>query len=81
MRERESSLQPFAEFLLKSGFVRETAAPYCVRHVRRFLSRPATNAALGTRVRESANSSNARARRNGRPARPSRPSASTSSTS
>jgi hypothetical protein len=52
MRERESSLQPFAEFLLKSGFVRETAAPYCVRHVRRFLSRPATNAALGTRVRE-----------------------------
>lgn len=51
MRELESSLQQFAEFLLKSGFVKETAAPYCVRYVRQFLTRPTTDEALADRVR------------------------------
>jgi hypothetical protein len=37
MRELESSLQEFGEFLLKAQLVRPTAAPYFVRWVRRFL--------------------------------------------
>jgi integron integrase len=51
MRELESSLQQFAEFLLKARFVHETAAPHCVRRVRQFLTRPATEGALEDRVR------------------------------
>lgn len=51
MRDLESSLQQFAEFLLKARFVNESAAPYCVRHVRQFLTGPATNGALADRVR------------------------------
>ncbi len=50
MRELESSLQQFGEFLLKSRFVKEAAAPYCVRFVRQFLSCPATDEALVDRV-------------------------------
>jgi len=37
MRELESSLQQFGEFLLKAQLVRPAAAPYFVRWVRRFL--------------------------------------------
>ena len=51
MRELESSLQAFAEFLLKAQLVRSSAAPYFVRWVRRFLSRPATDEPLADRVR------------------------------
>lgn len=51
MRDLESSLQQFAEFLLKAKFVSESTAPHCVRHVRQFLSRPATDGALADRVR------------------------------
>jgi hypothetical protein len=43
MRELETSLQQFGEFLLKARLVQEKAAPHCVRWVRRFLTRPATN--------------------------------------
>jgi hypothetical protein len=46
MRELESSLQQFGEFLLKAQVVRPTAAPYFVRWVRRFLSRPASDEPL-----------------------------------
>ena len=42
MRELESSLQQFGEFLLKAQLVKEKAAPYCVRFVRQFLGRSAT---------------------------------------
>ena len=51
MRELESSLQTFGEFLLKAQLVRPTAAPYFVRWVRRFLSRPASNEPLADLVR------------------------------
>jgi hypothetical protein len=51
VRELESSLQQFGEFLLKSRFVKEAAAPYCVRYVRQFLTRPTTDEALADRVR------------------------------
>ena len=37
MRELETSLQQFGEFLLKAQLVKEKAAPYCVASVRRFL--------------------------------------------
>ena len=40
MRELETSLQQFGEFVLKAQLVKEKAAPYCVRWVRRFLTRP-----------------------------------------
>ena len=43
MRELESSLQQFGEFLLKAQLVRPVAAPYLVRYVRRFLTRPASD--------------------------------------
>jgi hypothetical protein len=36
MRDVESSLQAFGEFLLKGQLVRQNAAPYFVRWVRRF---------------------------------------------
>src|SRR3990172_4423699 len=51
MRELESSLQQFGEYLLKAQLVREKAAPYCVRWVRQFLSRPATDEPLADQVR------------------------------
>jgi len=51
MRELESSLQSFGEFLLKAQLVRPTAAPYFVRWGRRFLSRPASDEPLADQVR------------------------------
>ena len=51
MRELESSLQQFGEFLLKAQLVRPVAAPYFVRWVRRFLSRPASDEPLADQVR------------------------------
>lgn len=51
MRELETSLQQFGEFLLKARVVKEKAAPFCVRWVRRFLTRPASNEPLGDQVR------------------------------
>ena len=51
MRELESSLQKFGEFLLKAQLVRPAAAPYFVRWVRRFLSRPASDEPLVDQVR------------------------------
>ena len=51
MRELETSLQQFGEFLLKAQLVKEKAAPYCVASVRRFLMRPASNEPLADQVR------------------------------
>ena len=51
MRERESSLQAFGEFLLKGQLARPTTAPYLVGWIRRFLSRPASDATLADQVR------------------------------
>lgn len=51
MRELESSLQSFGEYLLKAQIVRSNAAPYFVRWVRRFLARPASNEPLVEQVR------------------------------
>ena len=51
MRELESSLQQFGEFPIKAQMVRPTAAPYFVRWVRRFLSRPASDEPLVDQVR------------------------------
>ena len=51
MRELESSLQAFGEYLLKAQLVRPNAAPYVVRWVRRFLARPASNDPLVDQVR------------------------------
>ena len=51
MRELETSLQQFGEFLLKGQLVKEKAAPYCVASVRRFLERPASNEPLADQVR------------------------------
>jgi hypothetical protein len=51
MRDLESSLQAFGEFILKRQLVRENVAPYFVRWVRRFLSRDATNEPLVDRAR------------------------------
>jgi len=48
MRELESSLQEFGEFLLKAQLARPAAAPYFVRWVRRFLSRPASDQPLAS---------------------------------
>ena len=50
MRESETTLQQFGEFLLRGRLVKESAAPYCVRWVRRFLSRPAVNEPLVDQV-------------------------------
>ena len=49
MREVETSLQQFGEFLLRARFVREKAAPHCVRWVRRFLMRQASDEPWRTR--------------------------------
>ena len=51
MRELETSLPEFREFVLKAQLVKEKAAPYCVRWVRRFLTRPASNEPLADQVR------------------------------
>ena len=51
MRELETSLQQFGEFLLKAQLVKEKAAPYCVASVRRFLTCPASNEPLADQVR------------------------------
>lgn len=51
MGEIEASLQQLGEFLLKARLVREKAAPYCVRWVRRFLPRPASDEAVADQVR------------------------------
>lgn len=51
MRELESSLQEFGEFLLKAQLTRPVAAPYFVRWVRRFLARPASDEPLTDQVR------------------------------
>ncbi len=51
MRELESSLQQFGEYLLKAQLVRKNAAPYVVRWVRQFLGRPATNESSADQVR------------------------------
>ena len=51
MRELEASLQQFGEFVLKAQLVRERAAPYCVRWVRRFLTRPASDEPLADQAR------------------------------
>jgi len=45
-------LQQCAEFLLRRRLVREREAPHCVRWVRRFLNRPATDEPLADRVRK-----------------------------
>ena len=42
MRELETSLQQFGEFVLKAQLVKEKAAPYCVRWVRRWATFEAT---------------------------------------
>jgi integron integrase len=51
MRELETSLQQFGEFLLKGRLVTAKAAPHCVRWVRRFLVCTATNEPLADRAR------------------------------
>lgn len=51
MRELESSLQRFAEFLLKARLVRANAAPFAVRFVRQFLTRTASDEPLADQVR------------------------------
>ena len=51
MRELETSLQEFGEFVLKAQLVSEQAAPYCVRWVRRFLTRAASEETLADHVR------------------------------
>ena len=51
MREIETSLQQFGEFLLRARSVREKAAPHCVRWVRRFLIRQASDEPLADQVR------------------------------
>ena len=50
MRELEASQQQFGEFLLKAQLTTEKAAPYCVRWVRRFLTRPASGEPLADQV-------------------------------
>lgn len=44
-------MQQFGEFILKARLVKEVAAPYCVRWVRRFLTMPTSDEALEDRVR------------------------------
>jgi Phage integrase, N-terminal SAM-like domain len=51
VREREASLQQFGEFILNAPLVKEKAAPYYVRWVRRFLTRPASDEPLADQVR------------------------------
>jgi hypothetical protein len=51
MRELETSLQEFGEFLPTGQLARPAAAPYFVRWVRRFLTRPASDEPLADQVR------------------------------
>jgi integron integrase len=51
VRELETSLQRFAEFILNARLARPNAAPYLVRWVRRFLDSPASPLPLADRVR------------------------------
>ena len=51
MRELETSLQQFGEFLLRAKLVTPRAAPYCVRWVRTFLNRPATDEPIADQAR------------------------------
>ena len=51
MRETESVLQQFGEFLLKRQLVRQSAAPYFVRWVRQFLARQASDEVVADQVR------------------------------
>jgi hypothetical protein len=51
MREVEASLQEFGEYVLRARLVKERAAPHCVRWVRQFLARPASDATLADQVR------------------------------
>jgi len=51
MRDAESTLQQFGEFLLKRELVRPKAAPFFVRYVRLFLARPASDEPLMDQVR------------------------------
>ena len=51
MREIETSLQAFGEFLLRARLVREEAAPHRVRWVHRFLMREASDEPLADQVR------------------------------
>jgi integrase len=50
VHELESSLQQFGEFLLKAQLVKDKVAPYFVRWVRRFLSRPALDEPVAEQV-------------------------------
>ena len=50
MREIEASLQRFGEFQLEARLMREKAARYCVRWVRWFLTRPASDDPLADQV-------------------------------
>jgi hypothetical protein len=50
-REVESELQRFGEFILRKQLVRQSAAPYLVGWVRRFLCRPAASTSLADQVR------------------------------
>jgi integron integrase len=52
MREQESLLQQFAEFILKARLVAPNAAPFCVRWIRRSLAREATNEPIADQVRQ-----------------------------
>ena len=47
MRELETSLQQFGEFILKARLVREKAAPYCVRWVPPIPDAPGPGRAAG----------------------------------
>ena len=78
MRELETLLQQFGEFLLKAQLVKEEAAPYCVRWVRRFLTRAASDEPLVDQVRGFCEELERGAVKIGRCVRPSRRSASTS---
>ncbi len=51
MRALDSSLQQFGEFLLRAQLVTPRAAPYCVRWVRTFLNRAATDEPIADQVR------------------------------
>ena len=50
MRQVEASVQHFGEFLLRGRLVGEKAAPHCVRWVRRFLMREASDEPLADRA-------------------------------
>jgi hypothetical protein len=72
MRELETSLQQFGEFLLKARLVKEQAAPYCVRWVRRFRARLRTSRCRTRRAGSLKTSSASAPARTGRSVRPSR---------